>query len=99
LFKFPKNIIEEGMKELNSMAKDMVMALFITVKVGNMLEIGNLTKCMEKVYFIIQTIRLHMMVSGKTINFQVMAHYLMNKLLIFKLHLIIVIGVMFKIIG
>jgi hypothetical protein len=79
LFKFLRNITGEGMKEPNSMGKDMDMELFIIVKVGNMLEIGNLIKCMGKVFFIIQIIRLLMMVNGRMINFRVMGRYSMSR--------------------
>jgi hypothetical protein len=57
LFKSLKSIIGEGMKEPSYMARDMAMEPFIIAKEGNMLEVGNLIKCMEKVFFITQIIK------------------------------------------
>jgi hypothetical protein len=64
------------------MGKDRDKVHSIIVKEENMLVIGNKIKCMEKVFFIIQTNKLRMMVSGNMTNFPVMEHFTMNKLLV-----------------
>ena len=53
LCKSIKNIIEEDMRAQNLMEKGTGLGHFITVKEANMLEIGNKTKCMGKVFCII----------------------------------------------
>jgi hypothetical protein len=64
------------------MEKDRDMVHSIIVKEESMLAIGNKIKCMEKVFFIIQTNKLPMMVNGNMTNFLVMVHFTMNKLLV-----------------
>lgn len=70
------------MKALNFMEKGMALALFIIVKVENMLETGNKIKCMEEVHCIILINKSPMKDNGKTINSLVMEYCTTNKSLL-----------------
>jgi hypothetical protein len=61
------------------MENDKDMEHSIIARVGSISGIGKRIKCMVKVYYIIQTIKLHMKVNGRMINCQVMELFITNK--------------------